>query len=58
MLEEGESRGEEGLVLVQAFLIPDNLHSGVRDLGGNCGRGRGVVGYTGGEESGDNNVMV
>ena len=58
MLEEGESRGEEGLVLLQAFLIPDNLHSGVRDLGGNYGRGRGAVGYTGGEESGYHHVVV
>ena len=58
MLEERERRGEEGLVLVQAFLIPDNLHSGVWDLGGNYGRGRGVEGNTGAEEAGDDHVMV
>ena len=31
MLEEGECRGEECLVLVLAFLIPEHLDSGVRN---------------------------
>ena len=51
-------REEESLILVQAFLIPDNLNSGVRDLGGNYGRGSGVEGNSGAEEGGDDHVMV
>ena len=57
-MEKGECRGEEVLVLVLAFLVPQDLHSGVRNSWGNYGRRRGDVGYTGAGEGGDNHVMV
>ena len=57
-MEEGECRREEGLVLVLAFLVPQDLHSGVVNSGSNYGWGRGAVGDTGAEEGGNNHVMV
>ena len=58
MLEEGECRGEECLVLVLAFLIPEHLDSGVRNLWSYQGWGRRDEGYTGAEEGGHHHVMV
>ena len=58
MLEEGECGREEVLVLLLAFLVPQDPHSGVENSGCNYGRRRGAVGYTGAGEGGDNHVMV
>ena len=58
MVEEGECGGEEGLVLVLAFLLPEHLDSGVRNPGSYHSRRRGVVGHSGGEEGGHHHVMV
>ena len=44
--------------MVLAFLVPEDLYSGIRDFGGYNGRGRGVEGYNGGEEGRDHHVMV
>ena len=57
-MEEGECRGEEGRVLVLAFLIPEHLDPGVSDLGSNKSRWRRVIGYTGGEEGGHHHIMM
>ena len=58
VLEEGECRGEECLILVLAILVPEHLDSGVRNPRCYKGRGRRDVGYTGAGEGRHHHVMV